>query len=234
MTETKSGAKWESIKLQIQDDLRDAPVMSKIALEKILSRDKDDSPDVVSAGRVGRRQGNVSELTVMADVKPGGAHHLRAILKLIGGKMTGAKEVGSVHDMRFVIFDDDKKILFCTAYDGDWDSYINDFATKIPDLMDLLFANIEGWPGISDPSVKDFIAGLQLTADGWYVDAPELTVVETRRMQRNQRLLDAFVDDYSKRETKPAAEMSEEELRASHEELERFLSKVGPGGTGTA
>ena len=28
-------------------------------------------------------------------------------------------------------FDDDTRILFATTYDGDWDTYINDFATKI-------------------------------------------------------------------------------------------------------
>jgi hypothetical protein len=25
-------------------------------------------------------------------------------------------------------------MLFATAYDGDWDAYIDDFATKIPDF----------------------------------------------------------------------------------------------------
>lgn len=234
MSEDTSKGRIASIRTQIEDDLRDAPVMSKIALEKILSRQKDDSPEVVSAGRVGRRQGNVSELTAMADLEPGGAQHLRAILKLIGGKMSGAKAVGSVHDMRFVIFDDDKRILFCTAYDGDWDSYINDFATKIPDLMDLLFANIKGWPGITDPSIKDFIAGLQLTADGWYVEAPELTVAETRRVVTDQKLLDAFVDDYAKFETTPIPNMTEDQLRESHKRLEDFLSKLSSGGTGRA
>ncbi|MDO9396793.1 MAG: hypothetical protein Q7T71_09630 [Herbiconiux sp.] len=222
-----------AIRVQIEDDLRDAPVMAKIALEKFLSHDHSDSPPVVSAGRVGRRQGDVSELTVMADLKPGGAQHLRTILNLIGGKMSGARAVGSVHDMRFVTFDGDTKILFCTAYDGDWDAYIDDFATKIPELMDLIFANIEGWPGIADPGVKDFIAAHQLTALGWFVDAPHLTVVETRRMQGNQRLLDAFLDDYAQRETKDAAEMTEDELRASHRRLEAFLAQIGSGGVGT-
>jgi uncharacterized membrane protein YfhO len=42
------------------------------------------------------------------------------------------------------LFDNDTKILFCTAYDGDWDAYIDDFATKIPQLMDIIFGNVEG------------------------------------------------------------------------------------------
>jgi hypothetical protein len=68
---------------------------------------------------------------------------------------------------------------------------------------------------------------------GWFVDAPHLTVVETRRMRGNQRLLDAFIDDYSQRETKDAADMTVDELRASHQKLEAFLSQIGSGGVGT-
>ena len=96
--------------------------------------------------------------------------------------------------MRFVLFDDDTRILFATAYDGDWDTYINDFATKIPDLMDLLFANVEGWPGIASPDVKDFIADHQIDAAGWFVANPQVTVVDVRRLQRMETALDAFLD----------------------------------------
>ena len=229
-----AGSRLEKLRLALQNDLRDAPVMAKIALEKLLDRGElEQGPNVGSAGRVGRQQGKVSELTAMADLKPGGADHLRRILGLIGGTMSGARKVGTVHDMRFVIFDDDKKILFCTAYDGDWDTYIDDFATKIPDLMDLLFANVEGWPGIHSPEVKDYIASHQLTADGWYVDAPYLTVVETRRLQDNQKLLEQFMDEYAEN-AKPASEMSEAELRASQQKLQDFLQKVGSASSGVA
>ena len=34
--------------------------------------------------------------------------------------------------MRFVFFDNDTRLLFATACDGDWDTYIDDFLTKIP------------------------------------------------------------------------------------------------------
>ncbi len=48
-----------------------------------------------------------------------------------------------VHDMRFVFLDNDTKMLFATAYDGEWDAYIDDFATKIPDFT---------WTSSSPPS----------------------------------------------------------------------------------
>ncbi|ARO15999.1 hypothetical protein BVG79_p1000197 (plasmid) [Ketogulonicigenium robustum] len=150
-----------------------------------------------SAGRAGRQSGNVSELTAIATIKPGGAARLRRIFELTHGNFDGAQKVSTLHDMRFVLFDNDTRILFATAYDGDWDAYINDFATKIPGLMDLLFANIEGWPGIADPTVKDFIANHQIDASGWFVANPQVTVVDVRRFQRMEAAVEAFLDTMS-------------------------------------
>ena len=82
--------------------------------------------------------------------------------------------------MRFVILDNDTKLLFATAYDGDWDTYISDFAAKIPDAMDSLFSVVEGWPGIRSSTVKDFIAQYQVRATGWYVAYPNETVTSIR------------------------------------------------------
>ena len=99
--------------------------------------------------------------------------------------------------MRFVFLDNDTKLLFATAYDGEWDPYIDDFATKIPDYLDLLFCNCEGWPGIRSPEVKDWIAEHQIPAEGWYVANPNLTVAETRRLERVGQALDEFLDKIS-------------------------------------
>ena len=118
-----------------------------------------------SAGRTGVRQGTVSGLTVIAPFAPGGAARLRALLQLRNGIFDDADRVGTVHDMRFVFLD--KKLLFATAYDGDWDVYIDDFVAKIPDEMDVLFSCWEGWPGIHSPKVKDWIAEHQIPAEGW-------------------------------------------------------------------
>ena len=140
-----------------------------------------------SAGRVGRRQGAVSELTVIAPFTEGGAKRLRGVLELLNGNFEGAEKVGTVHDMRFVFLDNDSKLLFATAYDGDWDPYIDDFTTKIPDYMDILFTCFEGWPGIHSPEAKDFIARYQVPASAWYVANPDLTVAEARRLQNSAR-----------------------------------------------
>jgi hypothetical protein len=188
----------EPIRRKIDAVAHDAPHLAKIALEALVRKHNPDLKGTAnSAGRVGKQSGNVSELTAIAPLKPGGAERLRRIFDLTNGNMDGAQRVSTLHDMRFVFFDDDTRILFATTYDGDWDSYINDFATKIPELMDLLFANIEGWPGIDSPAVKDFIAGHQIDAAGWFVANPQVTVVDTRRFQRMDKALTAFLDEMS-------------------------------------
>lgn len=148
-----------------------------------------------NAGEKGLKSGKVSELTVIAPLKEGGAERLREILKLADGNLKGATRVGTLHDLRFVFIDDDTRVLFCTAYDGDWDPYINDFATKIPELMDILFGSVKGWPGIKDPSVKQFILDHQITAAGWYVGVPHLTVQDIRRQDRIVKGVNKALDE---------------------------------------
>jgi hypothetical protein len=196
----------EAIRRRIDAVAHDAPHLAKIALEAMVRKHNPDLKGTAnSAGRVGKQSGNVSELTAIAPLKPGGAERLRRIFDLTNGNMDGAQRVSTLHDMRFVFFDDDTRILFATTYDGDWDSYINDFATKIPELMDLLFANIEGWPGIDSPAVKDFIADHQINAAGWFVANPQVTVVDTRRFQRMDKALTVFLDQMAANPPQDAA-----------------------------
>jgi hypothetical protein len=174
------------------------PEAGKTALEKVLgeltSFASTTRARVESAGRTGVRQGKVSELLFIAPFAPGGAARLRALLQLRDGSFDDTDRVGTVHDMRFVFLDNDTKLLFATAYDGDWDPYIDDFATKITDQMDVIFTACEGWPGIRSPKVKDWIANHQIPAEGWYVAHPDLTVRDIHRLKQVGKAVDEFLD----------------------------------------
>jgi hypothetical protein len=180
----------------------DAPQMAKTGLENALPSlltltSEGGLAQTASAGRIGIRQGKVSELTVIAPFAPGGAERLRGVLRLLKGNFSAGDKVGTLHDMRFVFLDNDTKFLFATAYDGEWDTYIEDFATKIPDEMDVIFSAFKDWPGIRSPKVKDWIVAHQIPAEGWYVAHPDLTVAETRRLKRIGKALDEFLDKVS-------------------------------------
>ena len=186
---------------QFRELFADAPEIGKKALENALkelkSQTSDLPPPIESAGRIGSRLGKVSELTMIVPLVPGGAKRLRAFLRLLNGNLSqGADKVGTLHDMRFVFLDNDTKMLFATTYDGDWEPYIADFSTKIPHSLDVLFSNMEGYPakGMHDPAIGDWIASHQITADGWYVANPNLTVAETRRLEKVGKAVDELLD----------------------------------------
>src|SRR5260370_18061320 len=118
-----------------------------------------------------------------------GEEKINQLRERFGGNLAGADDVGTVHDMRFVFLDNDTRMLFATAYDGDWDAYIDDFATNIPDFLDIIDSAWEGWPGIRSPQAKDYLAKYQVAAEGWFVAHPDLTVAETQRLKRNAKAL---------------------------------------------
>ena len=197
-TTEESPVVQEKIK-RLRELYGDAPGVGKVALQKGLSDIKRElaaatTTGVQSAGRIGARQGKVSELTAILPLAKGGAKRIRGLLELTEGNFKAADIVGTLHDMRFVFLDNDTKLLFATAYDGDWDTYIDDFVTKIPNALDLLFCNIEGWPGIHNPSLKDWLLKVQITASAWYVASPNLTVAETQRLERLGKAADEFLD----------------------------------------
>ena len=174
----------------------DAPELGRTALERLIGNMKDgiiSDTETSSAGRTGLRRGKVSELTIVFPIAPGAAKRLKAVLD--GGFNVQAPDrVGTVHDMRYVFLDNDTRILFATTYDGDWDPYVDDFATHIPDELDVVFSNCDGWPGVRSPAVKDYIAKYQVTARAWYVSSPNLTVKDTKRLEKIAPAVEEFLD----------------------------------------
>src|SRR5438309_9024924 len=128
MTPTATGPDQDSVVEQKIQRLRElysnAPELGRVALENgllDLKRELAAAIGVQSAGRIGARQGKVSELTGILPIAEGGAKRLRGLLQLLEGNFRGADRVGTLHDMRFVFLDNDTRLLFATAYDGEWD-----------------------------------------------------------------------------------------------------------------
>ena len=186
----------EDLKTKITESIDAFKLRAELLMANIKEGGDDNYDHSTSnAGEKGLKSGKVSELTVVAPLKEGGAARLKEILKIAGGNLKGATRVGTLHDLRFAFLDNDTRVLFCTAYDGDWDPYIDDFATKIPELMDILFGSVEGWPGIKDPSVKQFILDHQITAAAWYVGVPHLTIQDIRRQDSIVKGINKALDD---------------------------------------
>jgi len=148
--------------------------------------------------RPGLKAGQVQEFTLIMNLKPGGAERLRK--KLASDSKFGNENnavvdrVGTLHDMRFTIFDNDTRLLFASTFDGDWDAYIDDFAARIPDLIDVAFGEVDDYPGIKHPNVKDFIVKHQVTSTYFYSAYPDASVRDIRKAMKIESGLDVLLD----------------------------------------
>src|SRR5262245_6204539 len=149
------------------------------------------SDNVQGNVRPGLKAGRTNEFTLIMPLKPGGAERMREKMGNIykARAQSEADRIGTLHDMRFVIFDNDTRLLFASTFDGDWDAYINDFATIAPDQIDLQFGEVEGYPGVRSSDIKDFVAKHQVTATSFYSAYPNASV---RDVWKALKIKDAF------------------------------------------
>ncbi|MFD9005356.1 hypothetical protein ACFV0T_31140 [Streptomyces sp. NPDC059582] len=146
--------------------------------------------------RPGRSDGVCSEFTVFTKIKPGHADALREDLAAMADAAAdenvhaAVHQIGTLHDARHVIFDNDTRFMFASVFDGSWDAYIDDFAkTVVGARFDKVFSHSEGFPGVTDPGVKDWFVAHQAPA-GVFVSAyPDLTV---QQIYKDHRVDEAF------------------------------------------
>ena len=145
--------------------------------------------------RPGSTDGVCTEFTVFTRIKPGHADQLRELLSeeqrgISVGDRPALHEIGTLHDARYVIFDDDTRFMFASVFDGSWDDYIDDFAkTAVGAQFDRVFAHSEGFPGVKDPNVKDWFAAQQEAALIFISSYPDLTV---KQIWKDQSVNEAF------------------------------------------
>ena len=135
--------------------------------------------------------GPTSEFSLFFRVTPGDGPVLRTALTALQdtpGYRAGdyGMAVATIHEARFVLFDDDTRLAFITSFDGPWDSYMDDFFTSGPtlELFGAIFQHVEGYDGLPDiAALKAFIFGAQQTATAYARNYPG-TVKEIRKAQR--------------------------------------------------
>jgi hypothetical protein len=118
--------------------------------------------------------------------------------------------VGTIHSARWVFFDNRRRLLFLSNYDGSLDSYMDDFINKVSYGLNIVFSNGIGYPrtrfmilgGAEDEQgFKNYLRRHQLPTEVWYKAYPGLT---TSDLARNTRIREGF----------ERSAMSEEEARA--------------------
>ena len=168
--------------------------------------------DDAESTRPGVSVGPTSEFSLFFRVKPGDGPILRdalAALQDTPGYRPGdyGMAVATIHEARFVLFDDDTRLAFITSFDGPWDSYMEDFFTSGPTLalFNEIFQHVEGYEGLPDlAAVKAFVYGAQQTAAA-YARNYGGTVKEIRKAQRVNAAFQQILDQPDAGEALPAS-----------------------------
>jgi hypothetical protein len=160
------------------------------------------APHAEETARPGRMVGSTSEFSLFFRVKIGEGENLRAALGDLQdtpGYRAGdyGMAVSTIHEARFVLFDDDSQLAFITSFDGSWDAYMEDFFTSGPTLalFDVIFRHAEGYDGLPDlAALKAFVLGAEQTAVAYQRNYPG-TVKEIRKAIRVNEAFQRVLDD---------------------------------------
>ncbi len=145
----------------------------------------------IGGAQPGLSVGPTSEFSLFFRIKPGEGPSLRAALLDLQdtpGYRPGdyGMAVQTIHEARFVMFDDDTRLAFVTSFDGAWEAYMEDFFASGPTLalFDVIFRHTEGYGGLPDlPALREFVLDAEQTAAA-YARNYGGTVKEIRKAQR--------------------------------------------------
>ena len=143
--------------------------------------------------------GQVTELTLIATLKPGTAPAFKEVLAHAQAVPNGAlfARLPTIHFARWVLFDNDTRLLFTSNFDGDFFAYIRDFSVEAPDAMDRVFSPCEGYPekGCRDfAAFTQFILDHQVPTNLFYAAYPDASVKAVRKALAVKKLTDDFVE----------------------------------------
>jgi hypothetical protein len=151
--------------------------------------------DIKEAARAAGVTGKTSQaplLTYMAFKSRVQGFVLKLVAKALLAEKSNAMSdsIGTLHFSHWVPFDKDH-VGFFTIYDGPWEQYMQDFATKISFAFDALFPHIKGAP--PPPVAKDvqafsrFLAENNYPAIGFYSAYPGLSVQDIRALMADRK-----------------------------------------------
>lgn len=130
---------------------------------------------------------NVTELTAIAPIQPGGVDALRLLfagrrLAETIGQPSPIEQIESIHYARWVILDGGTRLLFTSNFDGNLEDYLAEFAERDEGPLNAIFRNCEGWPGARPvgPFIQ-YVRDHMVPAEYYYSAYPRHTVKEVKR-----------------------------------------------------
>jgi hypothetical protein len=167
--------------------------------------------------RLGEDHDVTNQYTAMGSIKPGLFRLNLARLIFYGINWFarhvftrgGLARIGTIHFAHWVFLDSDRRMFFCSCYDGGHEAYMDDFINKVGFGLNLAFSGAIAYPQTDwliakgawrEQDFKRFQRRHQIPTDVWYRAYPGLTV---RDLARNTRIRNGF----------EKASMSDDEIR---------------------
>ena len=142
---------------------------------------------------------NVTELTAIAPLKPGGAEILRQIFyqKRNDGKPGPLDVIETIHYARWVILDGGSRLLFTSNYDGNLEDYLAEFAERDEVPLNTIFSQCVGWPGARPVGpFLGYVKAHMVQAEYYYSAYPRHTVKEIKRALYWKKRTETFIADH--------------------------------------
>jgi hypothetical protein len=158
----------------------------------------------------GLTHGVASELSAFFTIRPGHEEELRAAIKRFKqnaqpGDTSVFEKVG-LRTQRHVIFDNGTRVMWCTAFDTDWDPYIDDAmaifgAANWVDWMQHTVEYSAEMATGSNAELKQFLQSAQEQATAFFDAFPNHTLSQIRKALLLNQAFERLLDDPAAAET---------------------------------
>lgn len=155
-------------------------------------------------------RGGQNGLTHLVAVKPGWYRSfvLKVMMNLVGalvdaGALTGRLGgIQTIHFARWVLLPD-RRLLFCSNYDGSWESYLGEFIGQASRGLTMIWSSTIWFPktrlllfkGAKDEEAfKEWTRAWQLPTQVWYSAYPGLSVNDVLKNAQLRELLGSTLD----------------------------------------
>ncbi len=159
------------------------------------------SPDQVRSLSAMEDHDLVNPFSAFGNVKPGWFRLLTLRVLLFGLNFAIAllyargrlARIGTIHFARWVLLDNNRRLLFASNYDRSLETYADDFVNKVAFGINLVFSNGIGYPHTrfflldgakNERLYRHYLRRHQLLTQVWYNAYPGLTVYDINRNAR--------------------------------------------------
>jgi hypothetical protein len=159
---------------------------TSVAIDNCVPRDLDGLPHTHPPPTFREDVVTQNQLTLVTEVDPRHVDRVKAVMSAIDSYAKRLSPPGSligistIHFVRWLLIDDDTRLVMLSDYDGSWESYIDEFAEMILSGLDAIWETSFGYPpdGARDlPAFKRFLRTHQFPAEIFFSAYPDATIL---------------------------------------------------------